>query len=419
MNEPNSLTRTLFRRLKVPMVGMAAAAIVFASGSAFAQGDQADPESLEKMPDLITLELTDKPDFAKAPVPDARRMYVLDPAAFEVLTKVMPVDGNTGAYLGTIDTGLLPIPLPSPKDGTLYIVDTKFGLFSRWDKDDFISIYDPQELKPKEQKLIDIPNTRSGAMSHIGGSSISNDGKYIYSYQFAPTNAVVVVDVEQQKTLNTIEVSGCWYVYPVGEKRFASRCRDGSIVVVTHDDAGKETARVQSKQIHDPVEEPTYNSPAYDQLTGQMYLVSYWGKAFHVDLSGAEPVIGESFDLTTEEERKDNWNPGGWQPIDFHTQSGQLFVLMDQRAKWAHTSESRFVWVYDVKTKKKVKSIDLSHEAACLAVDRADAPYVYALSSHGRTLDIYDVASGARLFGQDQLGREPRLLVKNYSTASN
>ncbi len=413
MNESNSLTRTLSRRLKGPMVGVAAAAIVIASGSTLAQD-----VSTEKMPELITTELADEPDFAKVPPPDARRMYVVDPAAFEVLTKIMPIDGNTGAYLGTIDTGLLPVPMPSPKDGTLYIADTRYALFSRWNRDDFIAIYDPVQLAPKEEKVIDIPNTRSGAMSHIGGSSVSNDGRYAFSYQFAPANAVVIVDLEQQKHLGTIEVAGCWYAYPAGERRFASRCRNGTIVVVTFDEAGKEVSRVESKQIHDPVEDPTNNNAAYDQLTGQMYLVSYTGKAFHVDLSGAEPKIGESFSLTTDEERKDRWLPGGWQPADFHTQSGQLFVLMDRRAKWTAISESRHIWVFDTKTKKRVQSIDLAHEAACVAVDRADKPYVYALSSHGRSLDIYDVESGRLLFSQDELGREPRLLVKNYSGAN-
>lgn len=369
------------------------------------------------MPELITTELQEKPDIAKAPPPDERRMYVVDAAAFGVSTKIMPIDGNTGAYLGTIDSGLLPVPMPSPKDGTLYIADTRFGLFSRWAKDDFIAVYDPVELTPKEEnKVIDIPNTRSGAMSHLFGSSVSNDGHYAFSYQFAPTNAVVIVDLKQQKSLNTIEVPGCWYAYPAGERRFASRCRNGTIVMVKFDEAGKEVSRVESKQIHDPVEDPTYNSAAYNQLTGQMFLVSFWGKVFPVDLSGDEPKLGEPWSLTTDEERKQKWNPGGWQPIDFHTQSGQLFVLFDQRAKWAHASESRYVWIFDTKTKKRVKSIELAHEAALLAVDTADKPYIYAASSHARSLDIYDTASGERLFGQDELGHlEPRLLVKNYS----
>jgi methylamine dehydrogenase heavy chain len=110
-----------------------------------------------------------------------------------------------------------------------------------------------------------------------------------------------------------------------------------------------------------------------------MFLVSYWGKVFPVDLSGDEPKPGESWSLTTEAERKDNWAPGGWQPLDYHSQSGQLFVLMDRRARWAHSSESREVWVFDTRTRKRVKTIGLAHEAACIAVDRADRPYLYAL----------------------------------------
>ncbi len=411
MNRSKTLTGTLCNCLKGLMLGVATAAIAIGSGSALAQDDA---KETEKMVDIITTELQDQPDIAKAPPPDKRRMYVIDPAAFASATRIMPVDGNTGAYLGTLDTGLLPVPMPSPKDGTLYIADTRYALFSRWKKDDFISIHDPVNLKPQEKnKVIDIPNTRSGAMVHVGGSSVSTDGRYAYSYQFAPSNAVVVVDLEQQKYLNTIEVAGCWYAYAAGERRFAVRCRDGQMIAVTHDEAGKEVSRAETKPIHDPVKEPTYNNPAYDQRTGQMFLVSYWGKVFPVDLSGAEPKAGESWDLTTEEERKQKWAPGGWQPAGYHAKSGYLFVLMDRRAKWSHSTESRNVWVFDTKTKKRVKIIHLSHEAACVAVDVADKPYVYALSSHSKSMDIYDVASGKHLFNVDQLGHEPRLLVRN------
>lgn len=408
MNRTNTLTKALCRCLRNSALGGVAAAFAFASGPVFSE---VDSEGIEKMPELITIQLQDRPDINVAPPPDERRMYVVDPAAFDVLTKVIPIDGNTGEYLGTIDTGLLAVPMSSAKDGTLYIADTRYDLFSRWNKDDFIAIYDPRELKPLE--VIDIPNTRSGAMIHRGGSAVSQDGRYVYSYQFSPSNAVVIVDLEQKKYLSTIETPQCWYVYPTGERRFAVRCRDASIVQVTFDENGNEVSRTQTKPIHEPVEDPTYNDPAFDQMTGEMFLVSFWGKVFPVDLSGDEPKIGESWSLTTEAERNDKWAPGGWQPLDYHSQSGLLFVLMDRRAKWAHTSESREVWVFDTKTKKKVKTIGLIHEAACIAVDRADKPYLYALSSHGASLDIYDVETGAVLFSQDELGHEPRLLVKH------
>lgn len=390
-------------------LGTTITVLMIAAGAAFAQTDS--EEGIEEMHELITAPLMDRPDIMMAPTPDERRMYVIDAAAFDVLTKVMPIDGNTGVYLGTMDTGLLPIPISSPKDGTLYIVDTRFDLFSRWNKDDFIAIYDPRELKPLE--VIDIPDTRSGAMVHRGGAAISPDGRYLYSYQFAPTNGVVIVDLERKEYLNTIVTPLCWYVYPAGERRFVMRCRDASLLQITFDEDGNETDRVQTQAVHDPVEEPTYNDPAFDLLTQQMFLVSYWGRVFPVDLSGDEPSLGEPWDLVTEEQRQDNWAPGGWQPLDYHSQSGQLFVLMDQRAKWAHSSESRQVWVFDTTTGQRVKTIDLEHEAACITVDRADEPYLYALSSHGASLDIYNVGTGEKLFSQDELGHEPRLLVKH------
>ena len=391
-------------------------AVIFAIASGAAVAQQVDKDAAKEgaptMDKLITSDLREAPDIAKVPAPDARRMYVIDPAAFTTQTRIMPIDGNSGAYLGTIDTGLLPVPMASPKDGKLYVADTRFSVFSNGKRDDFIGIYDPVALATPTT-LIDIPDTRSGAMSHIGGSSISEDGKYIYSYQYSPSNAVVVVDIESQKTLSTIEVPQCWYAYPAGERRFASHCRDGSFVLVKFDAQGKEVSRSQTKPVHDPVKEPSFNSPAYDYRTQEIVLVSFWGHVVRIGFSKEEPKIDASWNLLTDEQRKERWAPCGWQPAAYHGASKRLFVLMDRRAKWAHGSESREVWVYDMETKKRVQTISLVHEAASLAVDNADKPYVYALSSHGKSLDIYDAETGRHLFNQGELGLEPRLLVRN------
>lgn len=390
--------------------GVAAAATVLAS-PALVVAQEGDSEGIEQMPEEITSALQEEPEVNQAPPPDERRMYVLDAAAFDVLTKVIPIDGNTGAYLGTIDTGLLPTPISSPADGQLYISDTRYELYSRRNRDDFIAVYDPEKLEP--QDLIDIPETRFHGMVHRGKASISQDGRYLFFYQFAPSNAIGIVDLEEKTFLNTIDTPQCTYAYAAGERRVAMRCRDASILLITFDENGEEVSRVQSDPIHEPVEQPTYNDPAYDILTRQMFLVSFDGEVFPVDLSGEEPKPGEPWDLLTEEQRKNDWAPGGWQPLDYHSQSKQLFVLMDRRAEWAHTSESREVWVYDTETQERVDTISLNHEAACIAVDRAEEPYLYALSSHAATLDIYDVSTGAQLHSVDELGHEPRLLVKN------
>lgn len=412
MNNYDVLAKALHRWFSVRVLGGITVAITIASMSAYAQKGDDVMEIEDDMPEILTTDkLSDQPDINVAPPPDERRMYVVDPAAFDVLTKVMPIEGKSGDYLGTMDTGLLAVPQASPKDGMLYIADTRYDMHSRWNKDDIVVKWDPRELKPLE--VIDIPDTRSGAMVHNGGSAISNDGRYFYSYQFTPVNGVVIVDLEKKKYLDTIETSQCWYVYATGDNRFAVRCRDGSITQVVHDANGKEVSRVSTDSIHPPVDQPTYNDPAWDQLTGQMYLVSFWGKVYPVDLSGDKPVVGKSWDLLTKEERDNKWAPGGWQPLDYHAKSGRLFVAMDRRAKWAHTSESNEVWVYDVKTKKRVKKIHLAHSAANISVDRADKPHLYAVSSHHASLDIYDVETGKLIAHQGELGHEPRLLVKN------
>ncbi|GFO82814.1 amine dehydrogenase large subunit [Methyloceanibacter sp.] len=410
MKRNSELKKTLQARWRLSLLSLIAPVLAIAAAPAVAQ--ELDDEAMGKLDELITTELQDTPDIAKAPTPDARRMYVVDPAAFTVLSRIMPIDGNNGAYLGTVDTGLLALPVPSPKDGKLFMADTRFSVFSNGKRDDFIGVYDPVTLETPS-KLIDIPDTRSGAMVHIGGASTSKDGKYLYSYQYAPANAVVIVDLENEKHLSTIEVPQCWYVYPAGERRFASHCRDGSFVLVKFDENGKEVSRTQTEPVHDPVKQPSFNNPAYDYQTEEIVLVSYWGDVVHLDFSQDEPKIGKSWSLVTEEQRKNGWAPGGWQPASYHSGSGRLYVLMDRRAKWAHTTESRSVWIYDTKSGERVQTIDLAHEAVALAVDKADKPYVYALSSHGKNLDIYDAGSGARLFGVDQLGHEPRLLVRN------
>ena len=413
MNNHDVSTIAIRRWFPAISLGGLVAAIAIAATPASAQkGDDVMDIEDKGMPEiLMTDNLADTPDIKKAPPPDERRIYVVDPAAFDVLTKVMPIEGKSGDYLGTMDTGLLAVPQASPKDGMLYIADTRYSMHSRWDKDDIVVVWDPRTLEPLE--VIDIPDTRSGAMVHNGGSAISNDGRYFYSYQFTPVNGVVIVDLKNKTYLDTIETSQCWYVYPTGDKRFAVRCRDGSITVVKHDEKGKEVSRTTTDPIHPPVDQPTYNDPAWDQLTGEMFLVSFWGKVYPVNLSGSKPDAGAPWDLLTREERDNHWAPGGWQPLAYHAKSGRLFVAMDQRAKWAHTSESGQVWVYDVKTRKRIKKIHLAHEAANITVDRADKPYLYALSSHHQSLDIYDVETGALIAHQGELGHEPRLLVTN------
>lgn len=367
--------------------------------TAMAQEDQ------EFLPEEAKLEVEEAGKINKAPEPDVRRVYLTDSRAFEVFTQNMVVDGNTGEYLGTIDSGLTPNPAVAPDGSEFYLADTRYSHFSGGERDDFVRIFDPQTLTQTGE--IDIPEGRMLVFPKKPLTDVSPDGRYLIYYQFAPTNALGIVDLKQQKYLNTIDTPNCFYAFPASNRRVVMHCRDASLLQITFDEQGKKVSESRTEPFHEPMEEATFDNPAFDAQSGKIFFVSASGKVFPVDISGSEPKAGKSFDLLTAEERDNNWGPGGWQVATYHRDSKRLFVLMDVRADWKDdhwpNTPSGEVWVYDTTSGKRVKKIHLAHEAVSIQVDQASHPHLYAVNEHHGTLDIYDPETGAKHASLDDL----------------
>ena len=120
-----------------------------------------------------------------------------------------------------------------------------------------------------------------------------------------------------------------------------------------------------------------------------------------------------AFEAFSDEEKAQGWAPGGWQVVAYHRESDRVFLLADQRAKWTHKSPSRFVFVFEGKTGKRLNKIDLGHETDSIAVSQDKTPQLYALSSAQKTLFIHDAESGKEVSKVDRLGHSP--LVINTS----
>jgi methylamine dehydrogenase heavy chain len=410
MKPINALLTRLQRSGKaIACTGAAAVVAAGLTGAAFAQkgAEKELPKELKQIvQDEVTLE--------KLPPPDARRVYVDDPRAFETFTQQFAIDGNTGEYAGTLDTGLLPIPLTTIDGSKLYVADTHYSDYSYGKRNDLIRIYDPRTLNQIGE--IDIPEGRFLAMSVTSYSHISPDGRYLAFYQFVPSNGVGIVDLKAGKYLNTISTPQCYYAFPITNRRVVMHCRDASLLQVTFDENGKPVKQVKTKPFHPPVAQPTYDDVVFDRKNGKLFFISLWGKVYPVDVSGAQPKPGKSWDLVTAKERKAGWLPGGWQVAAYNPANKRLYVLMDQRAKWSQHSESNYVWVYDTTSGKKVGEINLAHEARSLHVDQGTPSYLYALSSHHQNLTIYDAKTGAIKGFLDQLGHEPVLVVGGTGT---
>ncbi len=357
------------------------------------------------LPEDAMLEPDEPGEINKAPKPDARRIYLLDSRAFEVFTQNMVVDGNTGEYLGTIDSGLTPQPAVAPDGSEFYLADTRYTHFSGGERDDFVRVFDPRTLEQIDE--IDIPEGRMLVFPKKPLTDVSPDGRYLIFYQFAPSNALGIVDLENREYLNTIKTPNCFYAFPATDRRVVMHCRDASLLQVTFDEDGNKVSESRTEPFHEPMEEATFDNPAFDSESGKIFFVSASGKVFPVDISGSKPKAGKSFDLLTAEERENNWGPGGWQVADYHRDSKRLFVLMDVRADWKDdhwpNTPSGEVWVYDTTSGERVDKIHLAHEAISIQVDQTSHPHLYGVNEHHGTLDIYDVETGAKHASLDDL----------------
>src|SRR5680860_900728 len=188
----------------ITCTGIAAVVAAGLTGAVFAQ------EGAEKNLQKELLQVTqDEVTLDKLPPPDERRVYVNDPRAFEVFTQQFVIDGNTGEYAGTLDTGLLPVSAVPPDGSKLYVADTHYSDYSYSKRNELIRIYNHRTLT--EIGTIDIPEWLFLAMGVTSYTHISPDGRYLFFYQFLPNNGVGIVDLKAGKYLNTLDTPQCYY----------------------------------------------------------------------------------------------------------------------------------------------------------------------------------------------------------------
>src|SRR5690606_24658051 len=89
------------------------------------------------------------------------------------------------------------------------------------------------------------------------------------------------------------------------------------------------------------------------------YFTTTEGVVHPVDLSGDKPKFLPTWSLVSEDEKKAGWAPGGWQMMALAPQLDRLYVLMHpdhQPLMWE--DPSTIVWVYDLKTRKKIGTLE-------------------------------------------------------------
>ncbi len=394
------------QELKRRVVGkLAIAAMLMATYPAFAEV----PKQLGKEG---TLTVGEEMTILKAPPVDSKRVYVLDSGHFNMTSQIFVFDGKTidrkaTKLLGMIDANKLPHVMASSDGKFLAVANTMYSRVASGKRDDFIQVFDTQTFNPIAD--IDIPEGRflTGVLERL--ASLSTDNRHVLFQQFSPSPAVGLVDLEKKAFVKMMDTPDCYHVLPAAKQNFFMHCRDGSLLQVTYDDKGN-TKQKPSKVFH-AENEYLLGNPYYSNTSGHLAWPTYEGKVFQAKLTENGAEFLKPIEVFTDKEKAAKWRPGGWQTITFHKERNELYLLADQREKWTHKLPSRFVFVVDATTGKRLRRIDLKHEIDSISVTQDKVPYLFTTSNETTSMYTFDAVSGKEIASVDELGKAPSVII--------
>jgi methylamine dehydrogenase heavy chain len=273
-----------------------------------------------------------------------------------ILQRSALIDLDDGRFLGMINGGYGTVmPLFSTRRPEIYVPATYYSRFSRGERTDTIQIYDLATLAPIGEVLI--PPKRATNALALGHATMSDDDRFLATFNWTTGTSLSIVDVEQRTFAGEITMPGCSLVYAAGPRRFMSLCADGSAFTVTIDDQGHEVSRERSQPFFDPKIDPVTEKAV--RYGNQWLFASFDGKLYSVDVSGPQLSFGTPWSLLSDADREQSWRIGGMQHLAVHERSGRLYTLMHRGGPDTHKDPGEEVWIYDLAAKQRVARIEL------------------------------------------------------------
>jgi methylamine dehydrogenase heavy chain len=337
-------------------------------------------------------------------------VFLISPAGLdsELASKVEVIDGDSLQLLGMLTGGMLANAVLAPYHKSILMAETFYSRGSRGDRIDVVTIYDTRRLAPAREVVI--PSKRQ---LHIppdfSALAVTPDGRFLLVANLTPATSMTVVDLNSAKALGEIETSGCTGALLSGPRRFHSLCGDGAMLTVDFDDTGKATgSKRMAKAFFDPEKDPVFSVPAV--LAKTAYFVSYHGMIHPVDWSAEPAVAGAPWPLVSDQERKEGWRPGGYQPMAGYAAGKLIYVLMHRGAEWTHKQSGTEVWVFNAASRQRVDKIVLPRPGAEVYVTQDRDPRLFVISlpelggmPSAPMLQSFSTANGRYLGALDRL----------------
>jgi methylamine dehydrogenase heavy chain len=333
---------------------------------------------------------------------------VLSPLGGSIMaTPLVIVDGDSQRVVGNITGGLAAMFAASPDHKQLYVAETFYSRLVRGDRTDVVTIYDARHLAPVGE--IQIPTKRQLAIPDATSMQPTPDGHFLLFLNLTPASSVTAVDLISRKVGGEIQIPGCSEILMVGARDFASVCADGSMLSTRFDDSAKIVSQKRTPEPFFNVEkDPVFQLPA--MIGKHAYFVSYHGMVYPMDLSASPPHPAGTWSLLSDQEKKDGWRPGGWQPVTGYEREHLIYVLMHQGGEWTHAMAGPEVWVYDVNQHRRVERIPLPIKANAVRVSADANPLLFALCTKESSLQVISALKGRYMGTATEIGQNPYIL---------
>ena len=307
---------------------------------------------------------------------------------------VFDVTAPSRNYKGLMGNSLFGSFAQSTTRNELYSAQTFYTRGTYGDRLDIIAIYDTETLTPGAEIVLP-GGKRAQVMASRNALTLSGNDRFMYVFNFTPAASVQIIDMSTRTLLEEIQTPGCTQMYTAGETSFGMQCSNGGMSVFQIDENGKFTGRVDSVVFNDIDNDPMFIK--YAELDGISYFPTFKGNIQPVSLSNDKIDVMESWSLLTDEEQAKNWRPGGWQIIDGTDVDGLMYVLMHEGGgEGTHKNGGSEVWVFDPKTKTKVRTIALKTWGVSIAITGGKTPYL-AISNANFNMDVYEARTGKHL----------------------
>ncbi len=263
-------------------------------------------------------------------------------------------DAESGQMLGSLTGGVGTQNLHfAPDRSELYVAETHYSRAVRGERTDVVTVYDAATLEPRAE--VAIPAKRGDHASGVALSALGDDGRFLAVWNLTPASSLSIVDVRARRFVGEIDTSGCSLVYAAGPRRFLMLCGDGAALVITLDDAGRETSKLRSAPFFDPLGDPITEKAV--RRGDEWLFVSFEGMLHAVDASSGEARVASAWSLFDDADRAGQWRVGGAQHLAVHADSGRLYALVHQGGTDTHKQAGTEIWVFDLAARGRLRRI--------------------------------------------------------------